>query len=324
MITTSDALAPFLSLAVDGIKVADDGLSATVGGEDITADSPHQLAQRLGPILYQTVHVGRDKPESSRPRTLRDPQFDQLLADAMPHRTTLASAVINERVDESTLLATVDGLRVFLPAGNLTGPLPDPLPASAPVRLPAARPALSTGFFLTDGSAGTASGSYLLRLYIHVTSPDAAPSVWNAALSVLEEHQLPYRAKITSSPRMFPRRDALVVYLGPPAWRVVPAVAARVSAMEGLGADTSPFTHNVAPGVAAAWEPQDSRPGMRALSFGEHRSGALAEALVKHAVGLDGPSLSATYEESFMDAGIDPANCARNVASPALAAIGLV
>ncbi|MFD5764095.1 T3SS effector HopA1 family protein, partial [Streptomyces sp. NPDC127044] len=60
------------------------------------------------------------------------------------------------------------------------------------------------------------------------------------------------------------------------------------------------------------------------LSFGEHRSGALAEALVKHAVRTDGVGRSATVEESFLNAGIDPLAPGRNLASPPLPGLGLM
>ncbi|WP_306186813.1 MULTISPECIES: T3SS effector HopA1 family protein [unclassified Streptomyces] len=325
MITVADTFPPALARAIEGIEVAPDGLSAVLGDEHLSADSPHKLAQQLGAAVYQMVHVGRDRPETSRPRTLRDPELDRALAEAMPHTTTSTRVVVQERAADGTLLAVVEGLRVLLPADVLAEPVPDILPAGVLARLPAARPALSTGFFLADGSAGTGvgSGPQTLRVYVHVASPEAAPGVWHAVLSYLEEGGVPYRAKITSSPRMFPRRDALVVYLGPQGRHAVSGLAARAAELPGLGTDVSPFAHRLAPGVALAWEPDDGRPGMRALSFGEHRSGALAEALVKHAVRTDGVGRTATIEETFMNAGIDPMAPALNLGSPPLPGVGL-
>ena len=325
MITVADTLPPALAQAVRDIEVAPDGLSATLGAEHLEADSPHKLAQQLGSAVYQMVHVGRGNLETSRPRTLRDAEFDRALTEAMPHTVTTARAVVHERAADGTLLAVVEGVRVLLPADAPAGPVPDVLPAQVAVRLPAARPALSTGFFLADGSAGTGvgSGPQTLRVYVHVAGPEAAPGVWHAVLTYLEEAGVPYRAKITSSPRLFPRRDALVVYLGPQGRHAVAGLAAHATGLPGLGTDVSPFAHRLAPGVALAWEPDDGRPGMRSLSFGEHRSGALAEALVKHAVRTDGVSLSATVEEALMNAGIDPLAPARNLGSPPLPGAGL-
>ncbi|MFB7444242.1 T3SS effector HopA1 family protein [Streptomyces mirabilis] len=322
---TIDSLAPALAAVMATVSVTPDGRHATIGDEKLDADTPQKLAQQLSGMLYQLVHAGRDKPETSRPRTLRDPDFDRTLAEAMPHTSTLARATVLERAADGSLLASLDGLRVVLPGGVLTTELPESLPAQVAIRMPAARPALSTGFFLTDGSAGTGTGGpHTLRMYVHVATADAAPTVWHGVLSYLEERSVPYRAKITSSPQMFPRRDALVVYLGPQGRQAAPGLAACAAALPGLGRATSPFAHEVAPGVAVAWEPQDQRPGTRSLSFGEHRSGALAEALVKHAVRTDGVGRSATVEESFLNAGIDPLAPGRNLASPPLPGLGLM
>ncbi|WP_329316846.1 T3SS effector HopA1 family protein (plasmid) [Streptomyces sp. NBC_01278] len=324
--TTTDALAPALVRTAQDISVSSDGLSATVGSESLEADTPGKLAGKLSQTLYQLVHTGKDRADTTRPRSLRDPEFDRLLTEAMPHSHTLAEAVVRERTDDGMLVAELGGLRVLLPADTLVGEPPAKLPGAAAVRLPAARPALSTGFFLTDGSAGTGvgRGTQTLRVYVHVTSAEAAPRVWNAVLTYLEERRLVYRAKITSSPQLFPRRDALVVYLPPQSWSAVRGIGACVSGLDGVGPDTSPFAHQVVPGVAVAWEPQDSRPGMQGLSFGEHRSGALAQAMVKHRVRPDGIGLEDTMQEVFWDAGIDTLAPARNLASPPLPDLGLL
>ncbi|MFD0375090.1 T3SS effector HopA1 family protein [Streptomyces sp. NPDC127112] len=324
--TTTDALSPALGQTVRDISVSEDGLSATVGAESLEADTPGKLAAMLSRTLYQLVHTGKDTVETSRPRTLRDPDFDRLLTEAMPHSHTLAEAVVQEWTDVGMAVAELGGLRVLLPTDTLVGEPPAKLPGVAAVRLPAARPALSTGFFLTDGSAGTGVGraSHTLRVYVHVTSAEAAPRVWNTVLTHLEERRLAYRAKITSNPRLFPRRDALVVYLPPQSWPAVAGIGASVSGLPGIGPDTSPFAHQVVPGVAVAWEPQDSRPRMQGLSFGEHRSGALAQAMVKHRVRPDGVGLEDTIREVFWDAGIDPLAPARNLASPPLRDLGLL
>lgn len=62
---------------------------------------------------------------------------------------------------------------------------------------------------------------------------------------------------------------------------------------------------------------------MRGLSFGEHRSTALAQGLVKHAVRTDEVDLRSSLAEAFLDGGIDPLNPARNFSSPPLTSVGL-
>jgi hypothetical protein len=310
-------LAPVIAGLLDDLEVRPGGTSATVLGEPVTADTPVLLSRGLAALLYQLVHAGRDEPERDRPRTLREAALDRALGEAMPHTDATVRAVVEKRLDDGTLLASLDGLRVLLPAGALLGPVPDVLPAPVAVRVAAARPALSPGFFLADGSAGSAgSAPHVLRLYLHLAEVAAAPAAWGMVLSRLEELGLPYRAKVTSATRLFPRRDALVIYLGPSAWHAVPAVAELVGDLPGLGRSTSPFAREIVPGLAAAWEPRDGRPWMRGVSFGEHRCAALAEGLVAHAVRADETDRRVAVAEAFFDAGIDPLAPARNLASP--------
>lgn len=329
-------IAPALAEAVDAVTVAPDGLSATLGAPlaEQTLEGPNAavVAQKLGATLYQTVHVGRESTASSRPRTLRDRELDRLFAEAMPHRTALTRAVVHETAADGSFVAEINGLRVLLEQPEPADALPRQRPAAATLALPAARPAVSPGFFLADGSRGIGRGSQLLRVYVHLTAPDAAPAVWAAVLGYLEDQRLPYRAKVSSSPDLYPRRDALVVYLGPQAWPAALGVADVVQPLAGVGSSTSPFLHRIAPGVGVAWEPEDPRSTRRGLSFGEHRAGVLAEALVRHATLDDGPDDGpddglSRYEavaEAYLNAVIDPLNPARNLSSPAVPALGLL
>lgn len=322
MTSLVETLAPAVTSALTGIGVGPDGLEAAVYGEPVSAESPYELARKLGSVLYEMVHVGRNKPTATRPRTLRDTAFDERLAAALPHTTTRTNVQVLAKTDEQTYLVSIDGLRVLLPAGALASEVSGELPRTAVARMPAARPALSPGFFLVDGTHGMGVGPQTLRLYVHLAAADAAPAIWHTLLSYVEEHELPYRAKICSAPKTYPRRDALVLYLRSQVWPAVQGIASAVAGMDGIGDATSPFTHSIAPGVGLAWEPNDRRPGMNALSFGEHRCVATAEGLVKHAVRTDGVSLLETVAESFMDANIDPLAPARNLDSPIIAALG--
>ncbi|MGW7822747.1 T3SS effector HopA1 family protein [Streptomyces puniciscabiei] len=321
----SVVIAPALAAALRGVTVASDGLSATVGGQRVEAPTEGVLVQKLAATLYQVLHAGRpDAVMSSRRRTLRHPDLDRRFAESMPHRTTLTEAVVHPAAQDGTFMAEIHGVRVLLAEADQDRPLPSARPAVATLGLPAARPALSPGFFLTDGSRGAGRESHLLRTYIHLTDPDSAPAVWSAVLGYLEEHKLTYRAKISSNPDLYPRQDAFVVYLGPQSWHAAQGVAAAVQGGTGLGPSTSPLVHRIGPGVGIAWEPEDPRPGRRGLSFGEHRAGVLAEALVQNAIDGGRSNRDDAVAEAFLNASIDPLNPARNLGSPALAALGLV
>ncbi|MEU4086538.1 T3SS effector HopA1 family protein [Streptomyces aureus] len=325
MTTALGLIAPEISAALAGTEVAEGGLTALFGEKELDAKTPGALVKQLGDLFYQDLHAGmEDQGDTTRQRSLRDDAFDQRLFAAMPHRTSLVPAtVLGDGPRPDTVIVRLDGLRVEVPRDSVTDHRPDPASAQATLRIPSPRPALSTGFFLTDGSRGRVGGSPMLRLYFHLTDAEAAPGAWGTVLSRLEELGLRYRAKVTSSLRHFPRRDALVVYLGSDAWHAAADIAASVRGLSGLGEATSPFVRRIADGVGAAWEPDDPRSGKGRLSFGEHRCQILAEALVRHAVRADGASREALVAEAYLNSGVDPLMPARNLDSPVLPGIGL-
>ncbi|MFJ8072860.1 T3SS effector HopA1 family protein [Streptomyces sp. NPDC096176] len=325
MTTALGLIAPEISAALEEVEVAEGGLSAVVAGEDVEGTTPGDLAKKLGGLFYQNLHAGMaDQGDTTRQRSLRDDDFDQRLFAAMPHRTTRVQAtVVSDDPEADSVIVRLDGLRVRIPRDRIADRLPGEDSDLVTLHIPAPRPALSTGFFLTDGSRGRVTGSQMLRLYIHLTDAESAPDAWRTVLSRMEELELRYRAKVTSSLKHFPRRDALVVYLGADAWHVAGDIAASVQGLPGLGSATSPFVRRVADGVGAAWEPDDPRPGKGKLSFGEHRCQVLAEALVGHAVRADGVAREAVVAEAYLNAGTDPLMPARNLDSPVLPGIGL-
>ncbi|MEU1849567.1 T3SS effector HopA1 family protein [Streptomyces sp. NPDC019990] len=332
MTTIAGLIAPEISEALQQVEVSGDGLTAVVGDERLDAESPGDLVRKLSSTLYQRWHAGMPEQGKARKRSLRDPEFEERFAAAMPHRGALVEAELldaevrpGDGVVPDTVIADVDGIRVRIPTASVVRPPSGGAGGRVVLRLPAARPALSPGFFLADGSRGRSRGPQVLRLYLHLTDAETAPDVWGTVLTRLEDLGLRYRAKVTSGARLFPRRDGLVVYLGPDAWHAVGHVAAAVRGMPGLGTATSPFVRRLADGVGAAWEPDDPRPGKRGLSFGEHRCQAVAEALVGLAVRADGDgSRESAVAEAFLNAGVDPLMPAWNLGSPVVPGIGLV
>ncbi len=161
----------------------------------------------------------------------------------------------------------------------------------------------------------------VLRLYLHLGSPDEAIRLWGGILRHLEDADVGYRAKVTSSRQLFPRRDGLVVYLGRNAWDLVPSLVRRVAqpakaAREGLA---SPFARSLAPGAAIAWEPEDERPGRRQMSFGQHRAAAVVDALFDSVEGRPRENGTSSFEclvHRLKEANIDPAAVYRNANSP--------
>jgi hypothetical protein len=213
-----------------------------------------------------------------------------------------------------TLVAELDSVRVRIPDTALaTRPT---VGHRVLVEAGCVRPRLSPGHLLVDGSRGNGlADGPVLRVYVHLTITDAAVASWRWTLRCLERLGVPYRAKILSAGSALPRRDALVVYLGPDAWAAAGVIAAGLP--DRCGREVSPFTHQFAPGVSVAWEPEDDRIGQRGLSFGLHRALAVATGLIKHATGAVADRADAV-SSALIDAGIDPVRPFRNTNSPPL------
>ncbi|MFF6998233.1 T3SS effector HopA1 family protein [Streptomyces sp. NPDC008313] len=319
MNTTAPAsLAPSVLRILDETTVGAGATSAVTSGREVTADDPRALRAALAAAFYRRHHMGRtdDDTGAPAPRSLPDPALEARLREAMPHRHVTRVVELLGDGDESGVPVVLDGVRVTVPRERV-----DTIRAGTSgrvaVRLDAARPAVSPGFFLCEGSVpARVRPTGTLRVYLHVTGPEAAPRVWADVLGLLEGEQLPYRAKILSSRTGYPRQDACVVYLGPESWDAAELLADAARSLPGIGGPVSAFVRRLAPGVGAAWEPDDARPGMRRVSFGEHRAAALAAGLVEHALDPTARSRERAVHDCLLEAGADPADPAHNVTSP--------
>lgn len=301
-------LLPRLRKAVDAIHVDASRRTAQVGGTRITADVVPGLRHALADKVYEVLHAGLDTPEGPRPRTLRDQRYETLLAQAVPHEETVltvtAEAII-QGADGLHPTVVLDGVRTAVPAHRLS---PGPEAHLVRVRYPCARPCLSPGFFLVRGSVGRPHSAKTLRLYIHIQDSEKAPEIWRVLLLELEHKGVPYQAKVSSSPLLYPRRDAAVVYLDAEreGEEVAVDVAEAVAGQPGLGTSTSVFTREIAPGLALAAEPDDPRKGMSQMSFGQHRSHAVAQGLIDHALAPTGTDKHTAVAGALVHARIRP------------------
>ncbi|WP_445402604.1 T3SS effector HopA1 family protein [Streptomyces sp. LE64] len=321
------ALAPHLLDALGRVSVTPDGRHAVVAGREVSADSPRDLRGRLTTALYQEFHAG-NAPRGAAPgtaprRSTRDPALEARYAAGVPHRWTPAEGLLLAlRPDAGQAVVRLPEITARVPLDRLLAP-DDPGPGDlVRLALEAARPALSPGFFYVMGSRPvTRPAGPVRRLFVHLDGPEGAAGHWAAVLTALEEAGAAYHAKVLSDPEDFPRRDALVVYLHGAHEPAERAVTAAVRPLPGRGADVSLFTEELAPGLAAAWDPVDPRPGQRDLSFGQHRCLALATALIDHATdhATDHTDHGRTERvaRAFRAAGIDPLRPARNVPAPA-------
>jgi hypothetical protein len=310
------ALPPALAERLDEVDVDATRRRITIGDRTLLADTQRQLRAMLSGALYETWHVGRTAREGPQPKPARDHAFEEVLRAVVPHDSSVVDGQVDpELIGAEWAVVRLSGIRVRVPAERIVAVGEG---EAAEIRLPAVLPAVSPGFLMVGGSRGTGlrAGSWL-RVYLHLAMPEAAPVVWGAVLTRLEARGVAYRAKVTSARTLFPRRDGMVVYLGPAAWDAVIDVREAAVATGGLDGEVSAYAARLDAGVSLAWEPEDPRPGMRGLSFGEHRSQAVATGLV--AALMDGPGdRHAAVAEALLAASIDPHRPFRNTTSPEL------
>lgn len=319
---------PAVAAVLDRITISADGTRAFIDGRPVRDRSPHtgarrtvtesalELRKQLAGAAYEVLHAGRPADAPDPPYHARDLAFEDRLRRAVPHPVrTLRLPVVTS--DGSTMVVVRDGVRVRMarpapvaPDEPPRGPVGD----TVDVVVPAHRAQLSPGFFVADGTRTPDPTAPLLRVYLHLADAASAVPVWADTLALLEGAQVRYRAKVLSSPALYPRHDALVVYLDHRDRHHVPAIADQATGRPGVGAATPAFGRTVRPGVGVAWEPADPRPEYAGLSFGQHRAHVLVEALLDAREG-DRP-LDDLLAERFAVANIDPTAPHRNADSP--------
>ncbi|WP_069887141.1 T3SS effector HopA1 family protein [Streptomyces luteocolor] len=308
-------------------------LTACVAGTEIRADSLRALRERLADHLYRTLHQGAAET-TPHPRDLSDPAFVADLKAAVPHtvcRVPARSAPGADQAGGDETTVVLQGVRVTVPRALVrTGPGAEAADGGAVTRaadgdavtveLPPCRPALSPGFLAVLGTRQPSGhASPVLRVYLHIARPQAASAVWGTALRRLEDLGVPYQAKVLAHPDRYPRKDAMVVYLGGRTETALRALAdtAAGPAGDGIAPSVSPFARRIGPGVAIAWEPHPDAGAVRRLSFGQHRARAYADGLIEHS--LDGTPLARSVARALRAAGADPEQPYRNSDSPPVA-----
>jgi hypothetical protein len=309
-----EGLAPGLLAALAQATVAEDCRAGSIGDRHIEARSEAEFAYRLGYAIYEVLHVGWTAEPADKARLSHDDAFEARLLAATPHASVVRTATVVS-ADAEHVIVELDGVRVQIPAAEAGQLRRDSGSGGSriSVTLPSYRPALSPSYWVTDGTRALPARTPIVRLYIHLQTAGAVLAAWPAALAFLEAGGTPYRAKATSVPALLPRRDAIVVYVGEPDMAAVTALGRRIGQAAEVAESVSVFCERLAPGVAMAFEPSDSRPAMRGLSFGEHRARAVAEGLLRQARSAGDQTVAQAVRRALQEAAIDPDRPARNL-----------
>lgn len=303
-------LSPRLVDVLDRVTIAPDLSGATVDGHAVEAADPDELRECLTTALYESVHVGN----TVRAEDLGETDFATQLAGAVPHEFTRAMGRVCSVTGSDEVIVELDGVRVRLPASSIL----DEADRRVAVRVPSTRPWLSPGFVMVDGSLGhgLGSGRNLLRVYVHLNESEPAVEFWGHTLALMESLEIPYRVKISADRADFPRRDALVLYLGRQAWDLLSTITAEISRLRGRSRDVSSYAQLLAAGIAIAWQPNDDRIMWSCRSFGEHRSMAIATGLIEQARDTRAATRQQAVGHALRAANIDPLRPFRNLDSP--------
>ncbi|MES1245755.1 MAG: lanthionine synthetase LanC family protein [Acidobacteriota bacterium] len=169
---------------------------------------------------------------------------------------------------------------------------------------PAGLSEASPGYYLVQGGPrdSLASGRGVLRFYWHLTPEGAVPCL-EALVAPLTSVGLPFQLKVLAEPTAYRRCDAGVLYIRR---ADLPAAASLVTEAWAIAApflrDSVPsLTLPLARGLSVAEEPEDGN------SFGLHRCGLLAEALIRarDQGRRSGSRRAAVVAEVFAEAGLD-------------------
>lgn len=270
-------------------------LTARIDATTLSATSHSELRSQLAGAIYTHLHVGHPGIETVPGTGHQD--LAAALIDAIPHRTVVQAATVQaatvQAASKRTQLGTsvqgvphqvveLSGVKVLFPAEALVR---DPLDEIVGVRVPSWRSRTTPGFLLALGAHGSVNPAAASRLYLSCFTASEALEMWPKILGALAASGLGHQVKTLSSSLAFPRSDAMVIYVS--ANDSDAAVSLIGPALRSLSARDTPvsvFTHSVGDRLALAMEPKDSRPGYRGLSFGQHRSRVLADALLRASV----------------------------------------
>jgi hypothetical protein len=239
------------------------------------------LTRAVQDALYDRRYSRRlDEGWSQATTPVDDPDFAESLARANASRERWEPGWVIQQLAPNGAVYVHKGERerIAMPGAFISaiGPGMTPQPGSAAlVRVPAGALDVQPGFYFAFGETldELADQLSLVRFYFHCAA-DAAVDLVRSLTRGLNRFQLPFQLKLPSSPMLYGRADAAVLYVGMRyasiTLRIVDAARADLS----LGASVPLFAKPLWPGIAGAADPGNGE------SFGVHRCRLVAEGIV--------------------------------------------
>lgn len=308
-------LAPALVRLIEDTRIDDALLAAEFRGRVLEERSPQRLVAALARTLYAEAHAGLRTDVVARPSAWSDAALEQQLGDAMPRgRSRVRAALLAET--DGVVVVDLGGVHVSVAADSdrIEAREGDEIVLVVPTHWPRQSP----GYFsVTSPTRGFRAIGPIVRVYVQSADAELALASWRAVGTALGDRDIPWRAKALASATSYPRNDAIVLYLPRPAWQHLDEILGVLAGTGASGGSCgAAFVNHRSPGVAVAFEPVDVRPTYAGLSFGQHRSRLVAEALV--AASRDRTDPAVAVRAALVSGAVDATAPWRNVSSPML------
>lgn len=285
------------------IQISDDCRMFTARGESHANASARELRHSLRSYIYRAWHGdGPTLAPSLSKEDLHDDGFYARLRAVT--EDPLAAREVPCLGNADCGLTSLQGIRVRFRLREHCQP-----GGRHWIHVPKLRPYISPGYIYYSHLPFD-DPSVAWRVYVNAKDMDSALAIWKNLVGSLPRAGIKnFHAKVAATEAMFSRRDALVVYLE--SWNdELRSVFESLVESAAVNPETSAITCRIAAGVSVGQEPR-SAGIFRGMSFGQHRSHVLANALVDT---KDMPSSAAkpVIAEMLTVSGIDPLTIYRN------------
>lgn len=318
---SSVAVAETLRAVLEHTGRRGDDVTITLEGTELTGPAS-VVRHKLAAVLYDILHARHGMPASAR----RRPQWsDEALAPKPANGSRMELTLLQEFADRTFVVRRplveerADSV-VYLQNGVRVRTTRDKAVrfhgSEVDIRLQHHSSAVSPGFFYVYGPSSFDESRYRekeTRVYLSIGDPDAAVRLFVDVVRCLDVWGIDFDVKLLTCPADYPRSDSMVLYVDQDPDEICDAVHAWSTEYRDHFVAGSLLTRQCHPGISTAQEPPVNfdDPTLRNLSFGQHRSLMIADAVIEFAT--TGGTLDAALERSALVFGVHPHDYSSNL-----------